>query len=53
MEDSADNGLKLESHLNKCRCCFRPLEDQEFSLISEETEKKFFELTQIQVNILL
>lgn len=42
----------LEDHLNKCRCCFRALMDQQKSVkITKSIEEKFFSLTQIQVLI--
>lgn len=40
----------LEDCLNKCRCCFRTLiDDQSFVTITNSISSKFLELTQIQV----
>lgn len=50
MEQSDDKNFTLEDHVEKCRCCFRVLKEQEFSDITKAIEKKFFALTQIQVS---
>lgn len=51
MDSFDDKEFKLENYLNKCRCCFKVLKDQEFSDITKETEKKFYELTQVHVKL--
>lgn len=42
----------LVNHIEKCRCCFAPfLESTKLSLrITQNTRKKFFDLTRIEVN---
>ncbi|KAL7010937.1 hypothetical protein ACKWTF_014017 [Chironomus riparius] len=42
--------VMLEDHINKCRCCFRMLIDDQKSIrISKSIEQNFFELTQIEL----
>lgn len=41
----------LENFINKCRCCFRVLlDEQKFIQITQKVERSFFELTQIKVS---
>jgi hypothetical protein len=50
MELISDDEFRLEDHVNKCRCCFRGMaEDQKFVKITDRHEQKFFDLTQIKV----
>lgn len=45
-----DEDFQLEDYLEKCRCCFRKLEeDMKFIIITDRHEKNFFDLTQIKV----
>ena len=51
MESIDDEEFSLENYLNKCRCCFRSLNDQEFKDITKDIESRFLELTQIYVKV--
>ena len=54
MEFIFEGEFRLEDHLNKCRCCFRTLiDEQNFIKITKSMEKSFFELTQIKVSLQL
>jgi hypothetical protein len=54
MDLPTEDDFQLEDHLNKCRCCFRTMaEDQKFIKISENHQKKFFELTQMKVSLFI
>lgn len=50
MELADEIDFRLESQLDKCRCCFRTLQTKESTEITQNIEKRFFELTQIHVN---
>lgn len=43
------NDFKLDIQLEECRCCFRKLKDENYTRINSEIQRKFFELTQLQV----
>ncbi|XP_070502660.1 zinc finger protein Paris-like [Chironomus tepperi] len=50
MDGFDETDVMLEDHINKCRCCFRMLIDDQKSIrISKSIEQKFFELTQIEL----
>lgn len=54
MDRLDETDVMLEDHINKCRCCFRMLIDDQKSIrISKSIEQKFFELTQIKVGNLI
>lgn len=51
IENINDEEFQLEQHVNKCRCCFRTLiDEQKFVKITNVVEQKFFDLTQIKVS---
>lgn len=51
METSDKKEFDLDEHLNKCRCCFRILLDQQsFMQITNEVERIFADLCQLQVD---
>lgn len=46
-----EEDLMLNDHINKCRCCFRLLlDDQKAIPITKAIEGKFHELTNIEVS---
>ncbi|CRK93016.1 CLUMA_CG006469, isoform A [Clunio marinus] len=46
----SEEDFKLEEYFNKCRCCFRNLEDEKgFVKISRLIQQRFFDLTEIQL----
>lgn len=50
METVIEEEFRLEDNLNKCRCCFRTLiDEQKFTKITKAIEQKFFDLTSIKV----
>lgn len=50
MESSDEIDFKLEEQINKCRCCFRPLiNEQNFSNVDEIIEERFQNLTQLNL----
>lgn len=53
MTDGLDEeDVMLDDHINKCRCCFRIIIDDQKSIrISKSIGQKFYELTQIKVRI--
>lgn len=51
---SLEDEFRLEDQLNKCRCCLRTLiDEQKFVKVTKAIEKKFFDLTQIQVSLII
>lgn len=52
METSDEKEFNLDEHLNKCRCCFRILLDQQsFMQITSEVERIFADLCHFQVDL--
>ena len=50
MEVINEDFFTLSDHLNKCRCCFRILiDEQKVVKVTKNIEKNFFDLTQIKV----
>ena len=43
---------ELDNHRSKCRCCFKLLESlEEPTTITKNIENRFFDITQLEVNI--